>query len=212
MHLLSFMLGHQTWMLRVLNNQFILVLAIYHCKYNLPARSSLGHQYYAASNDILENINPETAKKFPARLFYRSACSLELPDYVIVHIGRGHNFQELKENIASIKFCDFLSHHTQSDDESNFHSNLVYSPSNSDQLKHIFLDYFQSVQNIFQSITVWSPMFVLCSHVVMHLTLADTLELNEMRTIHLYSNFKTCCWLEWTWSSGKLAFNQEHSI
>ena len=133
-----------------LHGNIILVQAIYRCKYNLPDASSVGHEYHSASNEIMQKVGVEVSKKFPIKLFYKSACSFELLDYIIVHIGRGHNFMELSEDISSINFRSFFRNHALDVDKCDFYSNVIYSFPSNDQLMHIFLAYFQSVEALYR--------------------------------------------------------------
>ena len=43
------------------------------------------------------------------KLFYRSACTKDLLDYVVTHIGRGQNFLELSDNIGPVRDFSHVS-------------------------------------------------------------------------------------------------------
>lgn len=134
-------------------------------KHQSEVGSSSQHEYHSASEDILAVLPPEIIQKIPFKLFYRSACSLDLLDYVIVHIGRGHNFMELSEDIASINFRAFCYHRSIATDENEYYSNSMYSSPSNDQLMHIFLAYFNQVNGIFENEVATTPCSILtCDH------------------------------------------------
>jgi hypothetical protein len=143
----------------------VLVQAIYRCPNTNQFGSSLHHEYHSASKDIPAVLPSEITQKFPFKLFYRSACSIDLLDYVIVHIGRGHNFLELSEDIASLNFRTFIRHSSISNDENEYYSNTMYSSPSNDQLMHIFLSYFDQVKGILENEVAATPCSILtCDH------------------------------------------------
>lgn len=141
-----------------LHGNIILVQSLYRCPFNIPEQQSrAGHIYRSASVEILESIPQAIEKRFPFKLYYRTACSQELLDYLVVHIGRGQNFLELTEDIMSMHFRKF-SLCTSSNYESiepidlnKFYASLLYSAPSNDQLMHIFLSYYNSVCGIIQN-------------------------------------------------------------
>ena len=143
----------------------IFVQAIYRCPYISPDSSSC-HDYHSASTEILAILPPHLSQQFPFKLFYRSACSQDLMDYVIVHIGRGHNFLELAEDIASLNFRAFSHQHRgNSHDADEYYANIVYGSPSNDQLMYIFLAYFNSIKNTFENELATTPCSILtCDH------------------------------------------------
>ena len=125
-----------------------------------------GNIIFTASTDILAILPPHLSQQFPFKLFYRSACSQDLLDYVIVHIGRGHNFLELAEDIASLNFRAFsLQHRGNSHDADEYYANIIYGSPNNDQLMYIFLAYFNSIKNTFENELATTPCSILtCDH------------------------------------------------
>ena len=152
-----------------LHGNIILVQSLYRCPFNIPEhQSQAGHIYRSASVEILGSIPEVMEKRFPFKLYYRSACSQELLDYLVVHIGRGQNFLELTEDILSMhfrKFSQCTSSNCDSIDVNGFYASPVYSIPSNDQLMHIFLAYYNSVRNIIQSEILSTPCSVLtCDH------------------------------------------------
>jgi len=149
-----------------LHGNIIFVQAIYRCPYISPDHSSSRHDYHSASTEILAILPPHLSQQFPLKLFYRSACSQELLDYVIVHIGRGHNFLELAEDIACLNFRAFSNQHRgHSLDADEYYTNIIYSSPSNDQLMYIFLAYFNSVKNTFENELATTPCSILtCDH------------------------------------------------
>ena len=141
-----------------LYGNIILVQAIYRCPYNR-------HEYHSASSEILEVLPPRIARQFPFKLFYRSACLQDLLDYLIVHIGRGHNFLELAELIANINFRGFYRQSSLPLDENEYYESTIYSSPSSDQLMYIFLTYFNGVKSAFENEIAMTPCSILsCDH------------------------------------------------
>ena len=152
-----------------LHGNIILVQSLYRCPFNIPEhQSQAGHIYRSASVEILGSIPEVMEKRFPFKLYYRSACSQELLDYLVVHIGRGQNFLELTKDILSMhfrKFSQCTSSNCDSIDVNGFYASPVYSIPRNDQLMHIFLAYCNSVCNIIQSEVLSTPCSVLtCDH------------------------------------------------
>lgn len=151
-----------------LHGNIILVQSLYRCPFNIPDhQSQAGHIYRSASVEILENIPKAIENRFPFKLHYRSACSQELLDYLVVHIGRGQNFLELTEDIMSMHFRKFsqCTSNCDSIDLNGFYTSPVYSTPSNDQLMHIFLAYYNSVRSIIQSEILSTPCSVLtCDH------------------------------------------------
>ena len=148
-----------------LHGNIILVQSIYRCNHNLPDRASHGHEYTSASPKLLQSLPRDLEMKFPFKLYYRSACSQDLLDYVIVHIGRGQTFLELAEDITAINFRKFLQLHKDSADEDAFYNSTLYSSPSNDQLMHMFMAYFNSVETLFQNEMGTAPCSILtCDH------------------------------------------------
>ena len=126
-----------------------------------PDRSSSRHEYHSASAEVLAILPPKIFEQFPFKLFYRSACSQNLLDYVIVHIGRGHNFLELAEDIASLNFRAFIHHSSHLFDESDYYSNILYTSPSNDQLMYMFLAYFDNTKSIFENELALTPCSIL---------------------------------------------------
>ena len=105
----------------------ILVQSIYRCNHTLPDSTTRGHQYTSTSPEILESLPRYLKIKFPFKLYHCLACSQGLLDYLIVHIGRGHNFLELAEDIASLNFWAFLQLHQDSAEHSNLRKKVSYT-------------------------------------------------------------------------------------
>ena len=104
------------------------------------------------------------SRQFPIKLFCWSACSQDLLDYLIVHIGRGHNFLELAEDIASLHFKAF-SHQNPSLNENEYYNNIIYSSPSNDQPMHVFLGYFNSVKStIVNELATTSCSILTCNH------------------------------------------------
>ena len=145
-----------------LHGNIVFVQAIYRCP--TGDGSSSHHEYHSSSAEILAILPPEAAQQFPVKLFYRSACSQDLLDYLIVHIGRGHNFLELAEDIASLHFRAF-SHQNPSLNENEYYNNVIYSSPSNDQLMHVFLGYFNSVKSTFENeLATTSCSILTCDH------------------------------------------------
>lgn len=133
-----------------LSGNIILVQSIYRCPYNLADQTSTGHEFYSASTDILECIPQELNDKFPVKIFYRTACSKDLLDYVVTHIGRGQNFLELAEDIASMNFRAFVRNNKERIDPNTFYESVLYSFPSNDQLMHMFLSFFNDMETVYQ--------------------------------------------------------------
>ena len=150
-----------------LHGNIVLVQAIYRCSYKSPDASSSKHEYHSASPEILASLPSRISQQFPLKLSYRSACSQNLLDYLIVHIGRGHNFLELAEDIASIDFRAFMQHGHSGPpfDENEYYTNIMYSYPSNDQLMYIFLAYFDNVKSSFENELMLTPCSTLtCDH------------------------------------------------
>ena len=130
-----------------------------------PDRSSSRHKYFSASAELLAIFPKKISEQFPFKLFYRSAFSQNLPDYVIIHIGRGHNFLELAEDIASLNFRAYIHHSSHPIDESEYYSNILYTSPSNDQLMYMFLAYFDNTKSIFENELALTPCSILtCDH------------------------------------------------
>ncbi|XP_032218510.1 uncharacterized protein LOC5518042, partial [Nematostella vectensis] len=174
----------------------ILVQAIYKCPHSLENRKSSGHRYLSASETILKCLPRDVTVKFPIKLFYRSACSQALLDYIIVHIGRGQTFLELTEDISSMNFRSY----TQLKDGANgsvgsFHNSEVYSFPSNDHLMYMFLAYFASKENLFQVEMNHLPCSILsCDHtfkVSKHIgviRITDQMFVNQFENIFIWLN------------------------
>ena len=135
-----------------LHGNIILVQSMYRCPFNIPEQQCrVGHTYRSASVEILESIPKIIEDRFPFKLCYRTACSADLMDYLVVHIGRGQNFLELTEDIMSMhfrKFSQCRSADCDSVDLNEFYSSPIYSTPSNDQVMHFYLAYYGSVRNI----------------------------------------------------------------
>ena len=149
-----------------LHGNIVFVQAIYRCPYISPDRSSDSrHDYQSASPEILKILPTEIAKQFPFKLFYRSAFSKDLLDYIIVHIGGGHTFNELAQNIGSLNFRAYMRHGNSLAGDTEFYTNTIYSNPSSDQLMYVFLAYFNSVKGTFENEVAMTPCSILtCDH------------------------------------------------
>ena len=150
-----------------LQGNIILIQSIYRCNQNLSNHTTPGHEYYSTSTDIL-NVVPRTIKeKFPIKLFYRPACTKDLRDYVVTHIGRGQNFLELSENIGSMNFQAFIRNHKDSIDPNTFYDRILYSYPSNEQLMHMFLSYFNGMEHAYQKQMESRPCSILtCDHTI----------------------------------------------
>lgn len=135
--------AHEPRLVYDLQGNIILVQAIYSCSDNLTERSTRGHSYFATSLELLNALPDNIREKLPFKMFYRSACTLDLLDYLIVHIGRGHTFLEMSEDIASMNFRAFARKH-HGDNLDHYYESIIYSIPSNDQLMFMFLAYLKS--------------------------------------------------------------------
>ncbi|KAJ7369387.1 hypothetical protein OS493_039410, partial [Desmophyllum pertusum] len=70
---------------------------------------------------FLDSIPLEIKERFPIKQFYRSARSQDLLDYVVTHIGRGQNFLELSEDIASMNLRAYVRNNKEGIDPAAFY-------------------------------------------------------------------------------------------
>ena len=123
-----------TWLYIAVHGYTWLYMAIHGCTWLSMAVHGYPWLYMDSIPKVIE-------KRFPFKLFYRSACSQELLDYLVVHIGRGQNFLKLTEDIMSMhfrKFSQCTSSNCDSIDVNGFYASPVYSIPSNDQLMHIF--------------------------------------------------------------------------
>ena len=153
-----------------LHGNIVLVQSMYRCPFKNPDQQShrVGHIYRSASVEILRSIPRTIENSFPFQLSHRTACSQELLDYLVVHIGRGQNFLELTEDIMSMHFRKFLQSRSpdcDSVDLNEFYTSPLYSVPSNDQLMHIFLAYYDSVSSIFENEILKTQCSILtCDH------------------------------------------------
>ncbi|XP_078371346.1 uncharacterized protein LOC144654994 [Oculina patagonica] len=115
---------------------------------------------------VFESIPTAIKKKFPIKLFYLSAFSRDLIDYVVTHIGRGQSFLELAEDIASINFKTFVHNSEEgTDSKTSVYEKELYSFPSNDQLMHMFLSFFNNMEISYQNQMEAIPCSILtCDH------------------------------------------------
>lgn len=133
-----------------LHGDVILVQSKYKCNHHLVERTTPGHDYTSAHIQVIQNFPEDVMMKFPIKMFHQCACTKDMLDYLVVHIGRGQTFMELAEDILSMNFAKYLELHKNTACEDLFYNSLVYSSPSNDLLMHMFLVYFNSVENVLQ--------------------------------------------------------------
>lgn len=137
----------------------LLIQRMYICYYQ-----GSKHRYLSASETILNSIPPIYSHNiFPIVLFYKSACTKELVDFVEMQILQGVSFLKISEGLAALNFKEFCESYERfslvsslsapPDDEvyDRFYNDIIYSFPSNDFLMHLFLSQFQSKRVLYEN-------------------------------------------------------------
>lgn len=123
----------------------LLVQRFYQCRHN--------HRYLSTHEDIMYCLPKTRRCLMPVRIFYRSACTLRLIDFIFEWVGHGVNFLQIVDSIANLNYRTYLrrlSHFLVTLSECNqsvaqhndFERSELFGFPSKDKIIQIFLDDF----------------------------------------------------------------------